>query len=584
MYTREQIDELKSKIDYFEFYSKYLPDLTQKGKLAWACCPFHGDKHPSLSVDVSTGLFRCWSCSTYGDCFTFYQKNFNISFQEAVEEIAEIYNFQLTISDEELSKREYKKQLHNINNIMCNKFQLCLKSNTNAYNYLTQIRGFSPKVIEEFRLGCGINKLPVKDSLIELGLLIKTEDNKHYAKFSSNRITIPFFDERGNITSFVGRLHIEDPESKYKKYMYTTDTSIHKKSDIVFGLYQAKKYIKHFNSVIICEGQLDVIKCHQKGIVNSVAMGGLNISDAQINLLKKYTSNFYICVEDKAILTPNSNDHKSQLDKFYEKIKQNVPYAKVYIIDLRDGDKKCDPDEYLNSHTRAEFSELVKHAKIYNEFIINEKLKTVNPKNIEEKTKFINIFVPILNNISNYLDRKQYIELVANKLCVSENDIYRKIKYYTDNKDKKISVETFDNRPIYAQKILLSTCFCPNFSNVRAVADIKLYAVNLLEPFYKNIFLELIYPYVAQKQTSKVDFKDFFNDLIYNENISELVKKTVIDIYMKIENFEDFEESDLDDLIKEQIETLREYSIPTEQTSLSSTLENSKLESVGVDT
>ena len=578
MYTREQIDELKSKINYFEFYNKYLPDLTQKGKLAWACCPFHGDKHPSLSVDINTGLFRCWSCSTYGDCFTFYQKNFNISFQEAIEEIAEMYDFELIISQEELNKREYKKQLHNINNIMCDKFQLSLKSNINAYNYLTQIRGFSPKIIEEFKLGCGINKLPVKDSLIELGLLVKNDNGKYYAKLNSNRITIPFFDERGNITSFVGRLHIEDPESKYKKYMYTTDTSIHKKSDIVFGLYQAKKYIKHFNSVIICEGQLDVIKCHQKGIVNSVAMGGLNISDAQINLLKKYTSNFYICVEDKAILMQNSNDHKSQLDKFYEKIKQNIPYAKVYIIDLRDGDKKCDPDEYLNTHTRAEFSELVKHAKIYNEFIINEKLKTVNPKNIEEKTKYINIFVPILNSINNYLDRKQYIELVANKLCVSENDIYRKIKYYSDNKEKKINTDNYDNRPIYAQKILLSTCFCPNFSNKDAVLEIKNLAIGLLEPFYKNIFLELIYPYVSKADVNKVDFKDFFNDLMYNDDVSELVKKTIIDIYMKIENFEDFEESDLTDLIYEQIDTLKEYSIPTEQS-----FSNITLESVNVD-
>ena len=580
LYSREQIDELKSKIDYFEFYSKYLSDLTLKGKLAWACCPFHGDKHPSLSVDINTGLFRCWSCSTYGDVFTFYQKNFNITFQEAVEEIAELYNYELIISEEEKKQREYKKDLHNINNLICNKFQLSLNSNTNAYNYLTQIRGFTPKIIEEFRLGCGINKLPEKESLKELGLLVQGNDDKFYPKFNSNRITIPFFDERGNITSFVGRLHIDDPESKYKKYMYTTDTSIHKKSEIVFGLYQAKKYIKHFNSVIICEGQLDVIKCHQKGIVNSVAMGGLNISDTQINLLKKYTSNFYICVEDEAILRKESFDKKSQLDNFYEKIKQNIPFAKVYIIDLRNGDKKCDPDEYLNTHTRAEFSELVKHAKIYNEFIISEKLKEINPKNIEEKTKFINIFVPILSSINNYLDRKQYIELVANKLCVSENDIYRKLKYYSEKQDRlKINTETWDNRPVYAQKILLSICFCPNFNKHDAVMNIYPIAKEYLEPFYKNIFLDLIGPYILErKEQENIEFEDFFNDLMYNNDISELIRKTVIDIYMKIENFEDIDSEDMYDLIEEQVETLKEYSLPTEDTSLDSTLESANVD------
>lgn len=579
IYDKEQINEIKSKIDYFEFYKEYLPDLTQRGKLAWALCCFHNDKHPSLSVSLNYGIYRCWSCGEHGDVFNFVQKYHNLNFNEAVEFLAEKYNVNLEVSDEVKAQRERRKALININKTMSEKFQLNLERNNEAWNYLTQIRGFSPKIIQDFKLGCGIDNLPNKESLKILGL-ISTGERGDYTTFASNRVMIPRINEKGEIVSFTGRLYTEDKGSKYK---HTINTEIYNKSEYIFGLYQAKKYIKHFNSAVLVEGEMDVIKCHQKGIVNAVCLSGVTVDDKQINLLKKYTNTFYVCVEDGAILGENIIDKKQStpLEKLYKSIKDNIPYAKVYIVDLRNKDgSKCDPDMYLEKHTREEFKDLLKRAKIYNEYVLCDIISKFNPKNIEDKTKCIHAVVSRLIEINNYLDRKQYIELVANKLMISENDIYRQIKYKTNSEDKLRSENiTWDNKPVYAQKVLLSICLAPNFDYKKSLSLVSLYAENLMEPFYKNILNDIIKPFILS-QSKNVDLNEMFTNVNHG-GVDDVVKQTIINCYMKIDQFEDFTDEDLEELIQEQCETLKEWYIPQEKTDIEYTLQE-ELQSMSI--
>jgi DNA primase len=278
-----------------------------------------------------------------------------------------------------------------------------------------------------------------------------------------------------------------------------------------------------------------------------------------------------VCVEDDAILKVH-DDGKTNLDKFYDKIKQYIPYAKVYIIDLRGKNgEKCDPDMYFENHTKEEFKQLIKQSKIYNEYLISSKLSGVNPKNIEEKTACLNMLVPMLISIQNFMDRKQYIELVANKLMISENDVYRKIKYYTEKQDK-INAEniTWDARPIFAQKVLLSMCFCENFNIMLVLGKIAVKAMQYFEPFYQNIFKDYIYKYVSEwvkkHSDEPVDFNDFFTE-INSDNTSSLIRKTIMDLYFKAENLEDFTDEDIDELIDEQLESLTEYALPTYETN-----------------
>lgn len=556
-YSREQIDELKSKIDYEEFYRKYLPDLQQKGSKLWACCCWHQETKPSFCVDPELGLWRCFgACNEGGDVIKFYEKNFSVSFSEAVHALAEMYGYELQISDEEKAYRDECNKIYTVNEFVASKYQEYLEKDTEAWNYVTQIRGISPKMIELFKIGRGVN-IAVKDSTIKAGLVNQNKDGRYYTMLGNNRIIFPRFNENGRIVSFTGRLYTDE---EWSKYIHLKDTQVYTKGNNVYGLYQAKKYIKHFKSVIVVEGQVDCIKCHQKGFVNTVALDGLRISDTQINLLKKYTSTFYFCVEDNAMLNPNS-DGETPLDIIYQKIKHFIPYAKVYVVDLRNPDgSKCDPDMYLSEHTKEEFKELIQHAHIYNEFLINQKLKNVNPKNIEEKNACLKSLIPILVGIQSYMDRKAYIELVANKLLIPENDVYRLIKKHNEFKDKELNKNIeYESKPVYAQKILLSMNFCPNFNSKKVAYLIKVNAEEKMEYLYRQIFKTYIEPYISQSNSDKIDFTDFFSNIQHNENIDSVTKNILLDSYMKAEMLEDFDEEDVEELIDEQVETLSEY-------------------------
>lgn len=571
IFTKEQLNSIKEKVDYFEFYKQYLPELKRTGSnRAFSPCCFHSETKPSLCISLDCGIWRCFGgCNTYGDIFKFYQKFFNVSFTEAVQSIAKMYDVELVISDEEREKYEYQQSLYRINDIMCHKFEETLEGNIEAWNYLTQIRGLSPKIIKQFRLGAGIKNLPEKESLKKLGLIKYSEQQGRWkASLGDFRVIFPRLDENGHIVSFTGRDYkgLENAP----KYLHLVNTDIYEKSRVIYGLYQAKKYIQRHNKVCLVEGEGDLVKCHQKGIVYSVALSGLNASDEQINLLKKYTNNFYICVEDGAILKRSQDSHTgkymSSLDKLYNKIKENIPYANVYIIDLRKPDgSKCDPDMYLSEHTREDFEKLIQDAKIYNEYIINSKLVGVDPKNIEEKTVCINSLIPLLVNIPNFLTRSQYIELVGNKLLIPENNIYRKVKIYVEKQDKLETENVkWDSRPVFVQKMLLSMCFAPNFNNFSTASNISLLAQDYMEPFYKNMLNNLVIPYIKnQGDKEHTDFKPFFDDLMYNESVSDIERETLTDIYMKTEQLEDFTQEDVPDLIEEQLNILKQYKYTT---------------------
>lgn len=580
MYSREKLDEIKSKItDYYEWYKQFLPELKHSGSnRAFSPCCFHSETKPSLCIDLNYGMWRCFgSCNTGGDIFSFYSKYYNIPFSETVETLAEQLGVTLEIDPEVQKELELKKNQCKANKIICDNFVKRLQETPEALNYLMNERGFTRTTINLFQLGVGIDNLSSKldnqkcEALEKLSLLRKYSNGEYYSVFKSFRITIPRIDERGNIMSFTGRLYKEPPRGENNsKYYHATNNSLYEKAKLVFGLYQAKKHIRNLNRAIVCEGEFDCMKCHQAGISNAIALSGLNISDEQINLLKKYTDTFYVCVEDDAILNVNDRG-ESNLDKFYNKVKQYIPYAKVYIIDLRGKNgEKCDPDMYFENHTKDEFKQLIKQAKIYNEYIISSKLTGVNPKNIEEKTACLNMLVPMLISIQNFMDRKQYIELVANKLMISENDIYRKIKYYTEKQDK-INAEniTWDTRPIFAQKVLLSMCFCDNFDVMLVLGQIALKAKEYFEPFYKSIFEDYIYKYaynwVKEYGDVPIDFTDFFTE-INSENTNNLIRKTIMDAYFKAENLEDFTNEDIEELINEQLESLVEYDLPTYET------------------
>ena len=556
MFDNEVINEIKSKVDYYEFYSNYTEGIKKIGKSYWARCPFHQETKPSFQINVNTGIWKCWGEQIGGDIFNFYSRYYNMSKHDAIIAIAETYGVQLHLTQEEQDLRDRNKKFYNINKVMCRKYQenLYTPDGAQALTYITKRRGFSMDIIKKFKIGCGINNLPNDDRLFELNLIKEGENGDYYSTFRNNRIVIPRISENGKIVSFTGRL-INDGDPKY---IHTQDTPIFSKHEHVMGLYQAKYAIREHKKVIIVEGELDMIRAHEKGISNTVALSGLALSVEQLSLLKKYTNNFYVYVEDSKTA--------EALPRLYETIKQEIPYANIYVIQGGNIDNKCDLDDYLRSHTSEDFKKLIKRATTYNEYQISFLANEFNPTDSPEiKTKKLRIIASFLNTIKNSVDREQYVIMVAEKTLMVESVIYN-----TMNKCKKQEIYystpkklTWLSRPVYTQRIIISTLFTDLNKGKLLDTISKLNIVDYLEPLYKSIFLELRDYILGNTQEGKVDYNKYFTEI--SSKNDELLEGIITDIHMKSYELEDIEDGQIEELLTEQVDTLKEYAMVTSE-------------------
>lgn len=556
MFDNEVINEIKSKVNYYEFYSNYTEGIKKIGKSYWARCPFHQETKPSFQINVNTGIWKCWGEQIGGDIFNFYSRYYNMSKHDAIIAIAETYGIQLHLTQEEQDLRDRNKKFYNINKVMCRKYQenLYTPDGAQALTYITKRRGFSMDIIKKFKIGCGINNLPNDDRLFELNLIKEGENGDYYSTFRNNRIVIPRISENGKIVSFTGRL-INDGDPKY---IHTQDTPIFSKHEHVMGLYQAKYAIREHKKVIIVEGELDMIRAHEKGISNTVALSGLALSVEQLSLLKKYTNNFYVYVEDSKTA--------EALPRLYETIKQEIPYANIYVIQGGDIDNKCDLDDYLRSHTSEDFKKLIKRATTYNEYQISFLANEFNPTDSPEiKTRKLRTIASFLNTIKNSVDREQYVIMVAEKTLMVESVIYNAM-----NKCKKQEIYystpkklTWLSRPVYTQRIIISTLFTDLNKGKLLDTISKLNIVDYLEPLYKSIFLELRDYILGNTQEGKVDYNKYFTEI--SSKNDELLEGIITDIHMKSYELEDIEDEQIEELLTEQVDTLKEYAMVTSE-------------------
>lgn len=451
MFTHEQLVDLKSKINKREYYRQYL-QLQQRGKLLWSVCPFHSDSDPSLSIDEETGIWRCWSEAISGDIIDFEQRITGKSFVDSVISVAKSQNIELEISEELKRELQLKNALYTLNNKVSDIYQHALSKNVEGQQYLVS-RNFTMDIIKQFKIGYipsfNLAQLgqPIIPFLKEAGLICTTEDGRDYNYFQSHRISLPFFDEYGHIVGFSSRATNNNIKPKY---LHSRTSNIFKKDELLYAYNFAKKSIKETKTVILTEGQIDCIRAHQYGITNCVAMCGLALSDKQIKLLKTDVKNYYLIIEDKA--------GENSVDRLYDTIISHSFWSNIKIIRLYEHDDKCDLDEFLQKYGKGAFLDKIKHAPTYHEYKLIDSLKNINYKTIEEKKFHIYNNRKYIAKITNPIDKKQYIELLANKLELPENDV-RKVIARAEATEQNISVGQYDDRRITAQKYILSAFF-----------------------------------------------------------------------------------------------------------------------------
>ena len=350
MVSEEQIKEVIEKTDIVALVSQYVP-LEKAGSVYKGLCPFHNEKTPSFTVSPQKKIAKCFGCGGGGNPIKFLMQIKNISFTEALSELARDAGIKLEGLKEENSGPDYSNY-YKIMETAHKFFRYNLTNTTSgdeAIKYLLD-RGIDMESINAFEIGlapdksdalynvlknAGFNEL----DMFDLGL-VKNGEHGFYDLFK-NRIMFPVKDERGHIIAFSGRIFVNDPSQP--KYVNSPETVIFKKGQTLFHLYDAISDIRKNHQIVLHEGQMDVIASYRSGITTAICSMGTALTPEQVKIIAKYANNVVVCYDgDNAGL-------KAMVKAIRLFANQNI---NLRLVILPDG---MDPDEYVKKYGKEAF-------------------------------------------------------------------------------------------------------------------------------------------------------------------------------------------------------------------------------------
>ena len=291
--------EIKARIDLADLISEYGVDLRRAGSSVKACCPFHKEKTPSFIINVDRGFYKCFGCGESGDAITFVQKMEGITFVEAVRKLAERAGVKIEERFDPQAKA--RARLYQINQELAAFYRRCLEQTAEAQEARDYLKGRDlwGEPAERFGIGYAPNIRGAllewakrhdftPDELVAAGVLAapRTPGDSYYDRFHG-RLTFPICDPQGRVIAFSCRLLRESKHTG--KYVNSPETEIFKKADTLYAFHLARPNIAKAvpRRAIVCEGQIDVIRCHVCGFPTAVASQGTAFTAEHVALLRR---------------------------------------------------------------------------------------------------------------------------------------------------------------------------------------------------------------------------------------------------------------------------------------------------------
>ncbi len=520
MIKAESIENLKSIIDIVDVIGNYV-QLKKQGSNYTALCPFHSEKTPSFVVSPSKQIFHCFGCGASGDAIKFIMDIEKLSYPEAIEKLANMYNFKLEYTSS--NNFVHIDLLEKVNSFYISN----LYKNKEALNYLKQ-RGLFDSTIEKFQLGYAPGNFEQaqffknanlnKKDLISLGVL---NESGEYPRLIE-RITFPIFSPSGKIIAFGGRTISNHPA----KYINFTNTKIFNKSKTFYGLNFAREHILRSKKIIIVEGYMDVIMLHQAGIQNAVATLGTALTQEHLPILQKLKPDITVAYDsDTAGINAALKASKLLYREYFE--------GGAVLFD--EGE---DPADAVKKNKNIQ--EILNKKIVFSDFIIEYTLKKYNLKNPVSKKEAIEEIKAYINTLPELL-KEDFANKAARFLQITPQflKVRSKQNFENNNLNKKIDIaeasiiKTLYEHPEIMNEIVeylspdmfkthsyeLAEIYKENFDNPKLLEivlrdDIKTHDLKTL----KNQIRKILIPFYQEKITQiKLD-----NDLQTNKKMHML--------------------------------------------------------------
>lgn len=311
--TEECVARIKDSADIVEIVGKFL-QLRRAGNAWKACCPFHNEKTPSFHVNPARQIFHCFGCGVGGDAVKFLMLYENLDYPTALRRVADMNGIPVIEEDEnpEMARRRWlRSRVVELNRLAADYFHrlLCRSLAADHVRAYLKARGFNIEIAKAWQLGWAppdfapLQQLAASRNmdarLLEEAYLLGKGNRGSYPVFR-DRLMFPIHNVRGEVVGFSGRIMEEGKDPR--KYVNTAETVAFRKGELLFGLYKATGAIaKAGMAVVVCEGQLDVIACHEKaGIRNAVAGLGTAFTEDHARMLRKYAKKAILCYDGDA--------------------------------------------------------------------------------------------------------------------------------------------------------------------------------------------------------------------------------------------------------------------------------------------
>lgn len=375
MFSKESLENLRQRIDLVEVLSAHI-DLKKSGASYKAACPFHDEKTPSFMVQKGDNHYHCFGCGAHGDAITFLMTHLKLSFNQAVESLAQQFHVHLEVVEGE-SKGPNKGLLKEALDQACRFFHFYLlhtEEGQEALRYLYG-RGIDEEFIRHFQVGLApkapgvlrkvLHQKSIKDeTMAEAGLIAPGKEGG-WRDFFYDRITFPICDASGAVIGFSARKYRE--KTFGGKYVNTPETPLFKKSRVLFGLHHSRRRIAKERKAIIVEGQIDALKLIQAGFNIAVAGQGTAFGEGHVKeLLNLGLREVFLALDsDEA-----GQEAARKIGDLFQR-----EGIEVRVVGLPKG---SDPDAFLRKEGAQAFVKLLEESIDYLSFLVAHESRRVD--------------------------------------------------------------------------------------------------------------------------------------------------------------------------------------------------------------
>jgi DNA primase len=445
---QELYREIKAKNDIVAVISEYTT-LKKAGRSWTGLCPFHSEKTPSFNVNQEKQFFYCFGCGKGGDVLSFIMMAENVDFITAARRLAGRAGIEWPENQPRSDEERHKEKLCQLNKLTAAFYRHCLTNGdlSGAARQYLEKRQIQPATCERFSLGFappgwhhltqllkqkGIS-LEAAESLGLVGL----GENGYYDRFRE-RLIFPIFDVKGNMVGFGGRVF----DSSHPKYLNSPESSLFHKSNLLYGLYQARETMRQTHQAVIVEGYLDVIQAHQAGFSQTVASLGTALTREQVKMIKRYASEV-ILAYDGDLAGQNATQKGVEL--------LAEAGLEIKIIRLPEGQ---DPDSLIREAGPAAFQTLLERRMNLVEYKITTVIAKFDLQAPEEQAAAVREVLPYIAKVTSNIAREAYVRQISRTLGVSETAIFNELRRFLRNNGKNSQVLDRINNNSYTNEMM----------------------------------------------------------------------------------------------------------------------------------